>query len=197
MVILSVGMEAPPDMKDSVTQAGAAAARILGLMALVKVKIPAITSVIDPDACNSCGVCAKACPYGAITVDKKAKTPAVVAEAACAGCGTCGAECIQGAIVMKHARAESGVQPHADGPSPSPRIGYLVAVPHLGASPLLPTPGPGNAGALPAAQSKETGSNTEDTFISVSVRGHLSFSFASSLRTRSSHSSRVNWSRKS
>jgi len=94
--------EAPKDVKDSVTQAGAAAARAMGLMALGKVKIPAITSVIDTDACNMCGVCAKACPYGAITVDKKTKTPAVVAEAACAGCGTCGAECTQGAIVMKH-----------------------------------------------------------------------------------------------
>jgi heterodisulfide reductase subunit A2 len=101
--------EAPKDVKDSVTQAGAAAARALGLMALGHVKIPAITSVIDADACNFCGTCAKACPYGAITVDRKTKTPAVVAEAACAGCGTCGAECTQGAITMKHFTDEQTV----------------------------------------------------------------------------------------
>jgi len=94
--------EAPKDVKDSVTQAGAAAARALGLLAGGKVKIPAITSVVDTDICNSCGLCAKACPYNAIEVDKKAKIPALVAEAACSGCGTCGAECSFGAIEMKH-----------------------------------------------------------------------------------------------
>jgi heterodisulfide reductase subunit A len=94
--------EAPKDVKDSVTQAGAAAARAQRLMAGGKVKIPAITSMVDPELCKYCEVCAKACPYGAITVDKKTKQPAVVAEVACAGCGTCGAECGTGAITMKH-----------------------------------------------------------------------------------------------
>ena len=94
--------EAPKDVKDSVTQASAAAARALGLMAQGKVKIEAITSLIDPDLCKFCEVCSKACPYGAITVDRKSKTAASVAEAACAGCGTCGAECSSGAIEMKH-----------------------------------------------------------------------------------------------
>ncbi len=94
--------EGPKDVKDSVTQASAAAARALRLMAEGKVHIPAITSTIDEDLCKFCEVCAKACPYGAITVDRKTKKPAVVAEAACAGCGTCGAECATGAITMKH-----------------------------------------------------------------------------------------------
>jgi heterodisulfide reductase subunit A len=96
-------------VKDSVTQAGAAAARALGLMALGHVKIPAITSVIDEDACKMCGVCSKSNPYGAITVDKKTGIRATVAEAACAGCGTCGAECGQGAITMKHFTDEQSI----------------------------------------------------------------------------------------
>jgi heterodisulfide reductase subunit A len=35
-------------------------------------------------------------------VDKKAKTPAHVAEVACTGCGTCAAECSFGAVHLKH-----------------------------------------------------------------------------------------------
>jgi heterodisulfide reductase subunit A len=95
--------EAPKDVKDSVTQAGAAAARAMRLMAHGEVHIPAITSSIDEDLCKYCETCAKACPYGAITgVDKKLKTPAHVAEVACTGCGTCAAECSFGAVAMKH-----------------------------------------------------------------------------------------------
>jgi len=77
-------IESPKDVKDSVTQAGAAAAR----------------SAILLNA--SCGVCARVCPYGAITVDIKGKSGAEVVAAACAGCGTCAAECRFDAITMQH-----------------------------------------------------------------------------------------------
>ena len=52
--------------------------------------------------CRSCGRCVEVCPYNAITVDTKKKTPAVVTSASCAGCGTCAAECPFGAITMNH-----------------------------------------------------------------------------------------------
>ncbi|MEM2975523.1 MAG: CoB-CoM heterodisulfide reductase HdrA2 [Candidatus Bathyarchaeia archaeon] len=93
--------EAPKDIKDSVTQASAAAARAGILMAQGKVTVEALTPIILPDKCKACGLCAKVCPYNAISVDKELKR-AVVVEAACAGCGTCGAECPFGAIVMQH-----------------------------------------------------------------------------------------------
>jgi len=94
--------EGPKDIKDSVTQASAAAARANRLMRAGKVKVEAITSTVIEDICRSCGICAKVCPYNAIEVDVKKKTPAVVIEAACAGCGTCSAECPFDAIKMKH-----------------------------------------------------------------------------------------------
>jgi heterodisulfide reductase subunit A len=62
----------------------------------------AIKAVVDLDKCTSCGVCAKVCPYGAITVDVKAKTGAYIVAAACAGCGACAAECRFDAITMQH-----------------------------------------------------------------------------------------------
>jgi heterodisulfide reductase subunit A len=93
--------EAPKDIKDSVTQASGAAARALTILSQDKVRIEAVTSIIDDELCTYCGICAKACPYGAIIVDKKTKTSKVI-EAACKGCGTCAAECPFGAISMRH-----------------------------------------------------------------------------------------------
>ena len=94
--------ESPKDIKDAVTQASAAAARAARLMSPGKITVEAITSRVDEDKCTSCGICARVCPYNAITVDEKNKRPAVVIEAACAGCGTCAAECPFDAIEMNH-----------------------------------------------------------------------------------------------
>jgi len=95
--------EFPKDVKDSVTQASAAAARAQILMNAGQISVEAITSVIDQDMCTSCGICVKVCPFNAITGgDAKTKTPAQVIEAACKGCGTCAAECNFDAITMKH-----------------------------------------------------------------------------------------------
>ena len=94
--------EGPKDIKDSVTQASAAAARAMRLMNPGDLSVEAITAEVDPERCTSCGVCARVCPYHAIGVDTRAKTPAKVTEAACAGCGTCAAECPELAITMHH-----------------------------------------------------------------------------------------------
>jgi heterodisulfide reductase subunit A len=96
--------ESPKDIKDAVTQASAAAARAARIMSPGKITVEALTSRVIEDKCTSCGICAKVCPYNAITVDKKNKRPAVVIEAACSGCGTCAAECLFDAIEMNHFR---------------------------------------------------------------------------------------------
>jgi heterodisulfide reductase subunit A len=102
-VFIAGCVESPKDVKDSVTQAGAAAARASILLNAGKTKIEAITSFLVPDKCNLCGLCAKVCPYNAILApDRKAGTMPVIIQAACAGCGACAAECPQDAIKMKH-----------------------------------------------------------------------------------------------
>jgi heterodisulfide reductase subunit A len=93
--------EAPKDIKDSVTQAGAAAARAGILMAKGKVTVEAITPIYLAEKCKACGLCVKVCPYNAISLDKDSKLIHIV-EAACGGCGTCAAECPFGALTQSH-----------------------------------------------------------------------------------------------
>jgi len=100
-VFLAGCAESPKDIKDSVTQASAAAARAGILMAQGKVTVEAITPEPIPENCQVCGLCAQVCPYNAIIVDKESKLVEVI-EAACAGCGTCGAECQFDALHMRH-----------------------------------------------------------------------------------------------
>jgi len=106
-VFIAGCVESPKDVKDSVTQAGAAAARASILLNAGKTKIEAITSGINAERCNFCGICAQVCPYHAIIApDRKAKRAPVIIQAACAGCGACAAECAQDAIIMRHFRDE-------------------------------------------------------------------------------------------
>jgi len=101
-IFFAGSVEAPKDIKDSVTQAGAAVARSSILLSAGSVRGDAIKAVVDLEKCNSCGVCARVCPFGAIDVDTKAKTGAKVITAACAGCGACAAECRFDAMTIRH-----------------------------------------------------------------------------------------------
>jgi len=95
--------ESPKDVKDSVCQAGFAASRANALLNAGEVTVEAITSRIDPDLCNYCGMCVRVCPYNAISKpDKKAGIHPQVVAASCVGCGTCAPACTMDAIKMQH-----------------------------------------------------------------------------------------------
>ncbi len=97
--------ESPKDIKDSVTQASAAAARAGILMAKGKVTVEAITPISYAEKCKACGLCVKVCPYNAITLNKELKRIEII-EAACGGCGTCAAECPFDALTQNHFTGE-------------------------------------------------------------------------------------------
>ena len=99
-VFLAGCAEGPKDIKDSVTQASAAAARANIIMNSGKVTVEAITARVHEDLCIGCGACVKVCPYHAVYLNDDKK--ATIIDAACAGCGTCGAECRYDAITMRH-----------------------------------------------------------------------------------------------
>ena len=99
-VFLAGCAEGPKDIKESVTQASAAAARANIIMHSGRVTVEAITARVKEKSCTGCAACTKVCPYQAIYMNEDKK--AVVVEAACMGCGTCCAECQWDAITMRH-----------------------------------------------------------------------------------------------
>ncbi len=94
--------EGPKDIKESVTQGSASAARAIRLMHRGEIVSEPATAEVDPEKCKACGKCVEVCPYGAISADPKRKIQAQITQAACSGCGTCAAECPFDAIIMNH-----------------------------------------------------------------------------------------------
>jgi len=81
-----------------------AASRAATILSKPKWKIQPIVAVVDSGKCRNtkvkCGLCAKACPYGAIRAPEGQAAESI--SAMCHGCGTCVAECPSGAITQKH-----------------------------------------------------------------------------------------------
>ncbi len=110
-VFLSGTCQGPKDIPETVSQASAAAAKVIGL--LVKDKLtgnPCIASS-NEQMCNGCSSCERVCPYGAITyADKEFRMPdrttlvrrvAQVNPAVCQGCGACTVACPSGAMDLR------------------------------------------------------------------------------------------------
>jgi heterodisulfide reductase subunit A len=93
--------ESPKDIPDTVSQADAAAARVLSLFAQGKTEIEPIITVVDEDVCAGCGLCVEVCPYGAPSIIEPQHVSRVN-EALCKGCGACAGTCPSGAIRQRH-----------------------------------------------------------------------------------------------
>jgi heterodisulfide reductase subunit A2 len=83
---------APKPIDESITQAQAASARAVTVLALKNIKLGGIISHIRPELCSGCLGCINVCPFGAITFDNQ-KFVAEVNPALCKGCGACSAVC--------------------------------------------------------------------------------------------------------
>jgi heterodisulfide reductase subunit A2 len=93
--------QGPKDIPDSVSQARAAAARILATIAYGSVQVEVTTANVNEKLCCGCQTCINVCPYTAISYNEIKKS-SEVNEVLCKGCGTCGSACPAGAINSKH-----------------------------------------------------------------------------------------------
>ena len=93
--------QAPKDIPDAVSQARAAAARILASISFGSVEVEVTTAVVNEEICCGCQTCISVCPYTAISFDEE-KNVSIVNEVLCKGCGTCGSTCPTGAIRSRH-----------------------------------------------------------------------------------------------
>ena len=110
-IFLSGACQGPKDIPETVAQAGAAASKVIGLLAKDKLVGNPCIAHSDEMMCNGCSTCERVCPYGAITyIDKEFRMPdrttkvrrvASVNEAVCQGCGACTVACPSGAMDLR------------------------------------------------------------------------------------------------
>ncbi len=110
-IFLSGACQGPKDIPETVAQASAAAAKVIGLLCKDNLTCNPCTAEPNEMMCNGCSSCEKVCPYGAITyVDKEFRGPnrttlirrvAQVNPAVCQGCGACTVACPSGAMDLK------------------------------------------------------------------------------------------------
>ena len=110
-IFLSGACQGPKDIPETVAQASAAAAKVIGLLCKDSLICNPCTAEPNEMMCNGCSNCEKVCPYGAITyIDKEFRGPnrttlirrvAQVNPAVCQGCGACTVACPSGAMDLK------------------------------------------------------------------------------------------------
>ena len=110
-IFLSGTCQGPKDIPETVAQAGAAAAKVIGLLSKSQLLCNPCTAQPDELMCNGCSSCEKVCPYGAITYINKEfrglnrttvlRRVAQVNPAVCQGCGACTVACMSGAMDLK------------------------------------------------------------------------------------------------
>jgi heterodisulfide reductase subunit A len=105
-IFLAGACQAPKDIPESVSQASAAASKIVGLFSCEELTRDPVIAVVNRTAppvystCAGCFMCRGACPYSAIESEEIRgrdgqvfKTVARINPGLCQGCGTCVAFC--------------------------------------------------------------------------------------------------------
>jgi heterodisulfide reductase subunit A len=85
----------PKDIPESVSQASAAAAKVLGLLSQPTMLGEAMISAVSQARCTGCFTCEQVCPYNAVerVTLRDGRQVAQINEGLCKGCGVCATAC--------------------------------------------------------------------------------------------------------
>jgi heterodisulfide reductase subunit A len=89
----------PKDIKETISQAMAAAGRAATVLSKDKIEAAGKIAYVNAARCSGCGACVTVCAYNAISLDEERQI-AVINEAMCKGCGACAATCRGSAIKL-------------------------------------------------------------------------------------------------
>ncbi|MBA2879799.1 heterodisulfide reductase subunit A [Desulfosalsimonas propionicica] len=89
---------APKSIRESITQAQAAAGRAQTLLSKQWINLGASVAKVDGDKCAACLICVRVCPYNVPYINAEGYSE--IDPARCHGCGTCVADCPARAIQL-------------------------------------------------------------------------------------------------
>jgi len=89
-VFIAGTAQGPKDIPDTVVQAGAAAARVIGTLSKGEFDVDPVLAFVETDVCDGCEKCINACPKHALKMNSG---KAEVDEALCVGGGSCISSC--------------------------------------------------------------------------------------------------------
>ena len=106
-VFLAGTAQGPKDIPDTVAQASAAAAKVIGLLNHDALESNPMITTVNEVNCRGCGDCVGICPYGALSIEvvlrrensvELSRRVARVNSGLCQGCGACTAICKSSAL---------------------------------------------------------------------------------------------------
>jgi heterodisulfide reductase subunit A len=101
-VLIAGACQSPKSSAESVASGLAAAAQAAAVLKRGVTALDPQVAIVDAEACNGCGDCVAACPFGAISMSGINGTSlATVVAAGCKGCGACTPVCPTGAIDLQ------------------------------------------------------------------------------------------------
>ncbi len=90
----------PKDVRETTLEAMATASRVATFVGKGEISVSPEVAYVVAEKCDSCGVCVKVCPVGAITAS--AEGGVSINPISCIGCGVCVPRCPKGAMDLLH-----------------------------------------------------------------------------------------------